>query len=110
MWKCASLECVRKICCFVYGKRSDVQRQQQVLNSCRTAEESRTILECTMLSSSSRLFQSIAVLTKKELLYCSDLASGTLLKDGKYIFLPFLCIYYDRQPMTTGSRDRVCHG
>lgn len=26
---------------------------------------------------SSRLFQSIAVLTKKEFLYCSDLASGT---------------------------------
>ena len=31
-----------KIRCFVYGKRSDVQRQQQVLNSRRTAEESRT--------------------------------------------------------------------
>ena len=32
----------RKIRCFVYGKRSDVQRQQQDVNSRRTAEESRT--------------------------------------------------------------------
>jgi len=32
---------VRKIRCFVYGKRSDVQQQQDV-KSRRTAEESRT--------------------------------------------------------------------
>ena len=31
-----------KIRCFAYGKRSDVQWQQQVLNSRRTAEESGT--------------------------------------------------------------------
>jgi len=32
----------RKIRCFVYGKRSDVQRQQPDVKSRRTAEESRT--------------------------------------------------------------------
>jgi hypothetical protein len=37
--------------------------------------KSSVVLDCTMLSS--RLFQSIAVITKKEFLYCSDLASGT---------------------------------
>jgi hypothetical protein len=37
--------------------------------------KSSVVLDCTMLSS--RLFQSIAVLIKKELLYCFDLASGT---------------------------------
>jgi len=31
-----------KIRCFVYGKRSDVQRQQPDVKSRRTAEESRT--------------------------------------------------------------------
>ena len=50
MWK--------KICCFAYGKRSDVQRQQQDVNSRRTAEESRTIALCAvrdMCSSPSRV-------------------------------------------------------
>ena len=32
----------RKIRCFHYGERSDVQRQQPDVNSRRTAEESRT--------------------------------------------------------------------
>jgi len=36
-----------KIRCFVYGKRSDVQRQQPDVKSRRTAEESRTSPELT---------------------------------------------------------------
>ena len=43
MWKCATAEMDRKIRCFHYGERSDV-RQQQDVNSRRTAEESRTIM------------------------------------------------------------------
>ena len=35
----------RKIRCFACGKRSDIQRQQQDVNSRRTAEESRTTYE-----------------------------------------------------------------
>ena len=35
---------VAVIRCFAYGKSSDVQRQQQDVNSHRTAEESRTSL------------------------------------------------------------------
>ena len=38
----------RKIRCFAYGKRSDVQRQQQDVNSRRTAEESRLHHTVTM--------------------------------------------------------------
>ena len=38
----AKVEMRRKIRCFAYDKRSDVQRQQQDVNSRRTAEESRT--------------------------------------------------------------------
>ena len=37
-----------KIRCFVYGKRSDVQRQQPDVKSRRTAEESRTRSEYAM--------------------------------------------------------------
>ena len=36
--------------CFVYGKRSDVQRQQEVLNGRRTAEESRTRTRLEVIS------------------------------------------------------------
>ena len=36
--------------CFAYGKHSDVQRQQQDVNSRRTAEESRTIFNYVVVA------------------------------------------------------------
>ena len=69
MWKCATVEMRRKICCFHYGERSDVQRQQQYVTSHRTAEESRT-----SPSYSRPLFSSPDHDTKGQISYCHSLA------------------------------------